>query len=434
MKETLKYFVDCFKEGKSLIIRYLVAGLSAALVTIFANKLELDHITYFNAILSITAFTVILSFGITCAVGIFINHKNDEQNRKRNIKVGFLYAIGFASVIFFLLFLFKDFVLTQVLNIQVDDDTFYYSMIIYFFFECLVSYFQDIFKVTKKYLYQLIDFSCTATVIILGLFVMYFTKTLSLTNIGFLYMSVSFINLMTLFFIVNKLYRINIFDLTNLNITSKEQKTILYSLALQSVWQVGYTLLSYYILRVNELTFNTYSYFDNTLDVLLGIFYTFANISLLRIETLIGEGKKEEAYATSKKTLWGVLFVWIIYSLIIFILYDLILKGLNPELVENGRETLIMYCSLNLIRFFSWSLTSYILIAGGWIRYQVMLYTGSLIYYLTLFITKPKFSNLEIYISLFLESVIVVIFASIMFKKKEWLTISYNDNPQNDEE
>lgn len=430
MKEAFKYWLDCYKEGKSLIIKYLIAGITAAVVTIFANKLQLDHITYFNAILSITAFTLIISFGITCAVGIFINHNNDIESRNRNIKVGFLYITGLTSIIFVLLFVFKDFVLNTLLRIKVDNDAFYYTMIMFFFFECFVSYFQDIFKVTKKYKYQLIDFIATSFATIAGLFALYFTNNLSLTNIGFLYMSVSFCNLLILFVVVCKMYNLNIFDLSNLKITQKEQSTIIYSIALQSIWQVGYTLLSYYILRINDKTFNTYSYFDNTLDVIVGLFYTFANISLIRIETLIGKGKKEEAYALAKKTLWGILYVWITYTSIVLVLYGVVLKGLNAELVSNGKETLIMYCALNLIRFYSWGLTSYILIAGGWVKYQVKLFTGSLIYYLILFIIAPNFSNLEIYLSLFLESAVVVTLSAIMFKKKEWLTISYKDNPQ----
>ena len=426
MRNFLRFFFDCFKEGRSLILKYIAAGITAATITIFANKLELDSITYFNAILSITAFTIILSFGVTSAVSIFVNHNNDNNERKRYLKIGFLLTLFIATIVFFLLFIFKDFILLKMLNITIEADLFYYAMIIYFFFDCFNNFYVDVFKVTKKYSYQLIDFSIVSIIQILGLFLLYSTDNLNLTNIGFIYLVTSIINFISLTIITNWVYKTNILDLTNLKMTKKEITTFIYSITLQCVWQVGYTLLSYYLLRMNEDVFNTYSYFDNALDVFVGIFYTFANIGLIRIETLIGKEEKEEAYKTGKYCIFGTMLIWIIYTLIVLCLYKPILSGLNPELYEVGRQTLIMYVGVNFIRFLSWSLTSYILIAGGWVRVQVFMHMGAMIYYLVLFLLSPfEISTLGIYISIFLESLVIVILSMIIFMKKKWLTVSY---------
>lgn len=426
MKNFFKFFFGCFKEGRSLILKYIAAGFTTAAITIFANKLELDSITYFNAVVSITAFTIILAFGVTCAVGIFINHNADENNKKRYIKMGFFLTLCIATVIFFLLFIFKDFILQKMLNITIEADLFYYAMITYFLIDCFNSYYVDLFKVTKKYLYQLLDFICVAILQVGGLFIFYLTNNLNLTNIGFMYLIISIINFICLTFIVNTQYKLNILDLTNIKMTKKEFHTFVYSIALQSVWQVGYTLLSYYMLKINDGIFNTYSYFENTLDVLIGLFYTFANIGLLRIETLIGKGDTEEAYKTGKYCIYSTMLIWCIYMVIILCLYNYILKGLNPELIAIGKETLIMYACLNFVRFLSWEITSYILIAGGWVKLQVMLHGGAMIYYLILFIAAPfTISTLGVYITVFLESFVIVILSLIIFMKKKWLTISY---------
>lgn len=426
MKNFFKFFFDCFKEGRSLILKYIAAGITTAAVTIFANKLELNSITYFNAVLSITAFTIILSFGVTCAVGIFVNHNDDEKEKKRYLKIGFFLTLCISTVIFLILFLFKDFILVKMLNITIEADLFYYAMITFFLIDCFNNYYVDIFKVTKKYCYQLVDFSIVAILQILGLFIFYLTNNLNLTNIGFLYLIISIVNFICLTLIVNKIYRVNILDLTNIKMTKKELRTFIYSISLQSVWQVGYTLLSYYMLRINDGIFNTYSYFENTLDVLIGLFYTFANIGLLRIETLIGKGESEEAYKTGKYCIYSTMLIWVIYMVIILCFYEPILKGLNPELYDIGKETLIMYACLNFIRFLSWSTTSYILIAGGWVRIQVMLHGGAMVYYLILFLLSPfEISTLGVYITVFIESLVIVILSLIIFKKKKWLTISY---------
>ena len=102
MKNFIIFFGSCFKEGRSLILKYILAGVTTAAITIFANKLELDSITYFNAISSITAFTIILAFGVTCAVGIFVNHNDNESDKKRYIRMGFFLTLCISTITFFL--------------------------------------------------------------------------------------------------------------------------------------------------------------------------------------------------------------------------------------------------------------------------------------------------------------------------------------------
>lgn len=107
-KEFWKYFKDTYKSAKWLVVRYLIVAVYLTVSSIIANKMSLNNLTYFNAIIGLATFGNLLSFGISNGVGIFINqniHNKDKVSYYTKVGMYLNFVFSFICVIMLLVFI-----------------------------------------------------------------------------------------------------------------------------------------------------------------------------------------------------------------------------------------------------------------------------------------------------------------------------------------
>ena len=140
-KKFWKEFLDNFKESKWLILKYLIVGVYLIISGIIANRLQLNELTYFNAILTLSYIGEMISFGCSEGFGMFANlNIADPEKYRKYVKVGFAFSTIVNLVFTVLLCAFPDFVLKSWLGLDFEvDKVFYYLMIISFFISAILE-------------------------------------------------------------------------------------------------------------------------------------------------------------------------------------------------------------------------------------------------------------------------------------------------------
>lgn len=163
----------------------------------------------------------------------------------------------------------------------------------------------------------------------------------------------------------NKVLPVNLLKLQKFQLTKREVGKVFAISASEIVWEVDYIMLSLFVLKNNVVIFNSYSYYENVLDISQGFLFAFVNVTSVRICIAIGEGKKDEAYMHGKYALWASIVIWVAYAIVIFALFIPIRMGMNIELRNTALLSMTLYAVMTLFRFVSWTINSYTLQQSG---------------------------------------------------------------------
>lgn len=215
-KKFFAYFWDTFKESKFLIIKYVAVAVLYCVISILANLLGVEELTYLNAFLSIYAFSSILAFGISNGTAIFMNQNFDSDFKVRKYaKIGFEINMLFAVVSTVLLFCFPKFFIEILMGYHPQGYTFYYIMCAYFFISCINSYLFNIMKSLKFFKSQLICEALPLIITIIGFLILYFSGTYLLNYIAISYIIGAVVAVVVSFVVLfkNKRLSVNFFSL-----------------------------------------------------------------------------------------------------------------------------------------------------------------------------------------------------------------------------
>ncbi len=156
-KVFFKYFWSTFKESKFLLLKYIVVAILYSIISILANLLGVEELTYLNAFLSLYAFASIIAFGISNGISVFMNQNIGSKFKVRKYaKIGFEINFIFSLIATALLVLFPRFFMETLMGYSPESYTFYYIMCGYFFLSCTSSYLVETMKCLKFFKQQLV--------------------------------------------------------------------------------------------------------------------------------------------------------------------------------------------------------------------------------------------------------------------------------------
>lgn len=428
-KGFLQFFWTTLKNSKMLLLKYVITAVLLTISTLFANKLQLAELSYFNGVCTIMYFSGIFSFGIGVGLSVFINqNKNNEEKVVHYVKFGFYLTILFGIIFCILIAVFKDFIFTKIMNLNMTDGgLFYYYMLPAIFFGMIFDYFIKMYVYLEKFNYMLLVSSLQSITMVICFMLIYFYKSLNLGNIALIY-NISYLLCIIIALIIfgkAKTNRVNLFKIEKKNFTlnKKEWKTIFFLGGKEVVWEIGYFCLSLFLVKISEGIFNTYSYYENVLDIFNGLLFAFLNITQIEICKQLGKNHFGQAYKTAKYSIWSSMLIWVIYFLLSFCLFIPITNGINVEIRQLGKIVFFLYIFIHLFRFLSWNLASYILCCGGEGKIIFALEILASAYYVVLYFVGGLLPN-NVYLAYFLisvDSIIKIPICLVIFYRKKWL-------------
>lgn len=427
-KSFWKYFISTIKESKWLLIKYIIVGLYLIITGIIANRLNLNDLTYYNAMMTVLFLGEMIAFGFSEGFGIYINQNINEPEKSKNYaKIGFVFVSIYAIFITTIFAIFPKFILKNILNLEFDVSlTFYYLMVAVMFFNTIFSYYSNLLKKVGEFKIQTINTIIQSVLIVAILIILLAAKKLFLVPIGILFL-ISYIFCCIYSHIAllkNKTYKVNLFKLKNLKLTKQEFKIVTERTLSEVVWEIGYFFISLFILKVDVITYNQYCYFENVLDILNGVFFAFINVVAIKICRCIGEEKQEEAYSHGINSLKSTFVIWFIYAIISISLFVPLKLGMNEELQSTAFLSLILFLTISLFRFLEWNLGTYILgQSDHFAKLGLILETVFTCYWITMFLIAELIpANIfMIYSLIAAENITKTIISFVVFKKKKWL-------------
>ena len=153
------YFFNILKESKWLLLRYFIVGVYLIVVGIIANKLNIQELTYYNAMITLCFFGEMMAFGFSEGFGIYINQKiSDLDKAKKYAKMGLYFTIGFVFLVSIVFGCFPNFILKTILNLEFEVNlTFYYLMLVAMLLMTIFSYINLLLKKVGEFKHQLIS-------------------------------------------------------------------------------------------------------------------------------------------------------------------------------------------------------------------------------------------------------------------------------------
>jgi Na+-driven multidrug efflux pump len=426
-KKFWKYFFNTYKNARWLVLRYIIVAVYLTVSSIFTNKMELGNLTYFNAIITITYFCELLAFGISNGMSVYINQNiKDKDKSAHYVKVGFYLNCIIAGLVIVLLVILKKPILHGLMGFSDGIDyLFYYLMLIYIFFDCILHYITHILKALKVFVAQMLNSLIQCALLVIGFMLLYFTSGLALNYIAIIYITtmVACIIAGLVSLKRNKLLSINIFTKTKFRLSKKEISVLLHMTGMEVVWQVGYTLISLFLLKVSEVAFNQYAYLENVLNVFNGLLFSFIILTSIEICRSLGREQYDEAYIHGKYSLYATLIIWFVYLVVSLALLIPIRSGMHIELQSTAFVAILLYVFTHLFRFLVWNLGSYILCWGGKVKILFWIETCSTIYIILIYCLANFIPNnlYLIYLLVALDSIIKLPILLWLFKRKKWL-------------
>lgn len=422
-----RYYILTYKRAGSLILKGLVVALSFMVASLFANKMDIANITYFNAMFTVSYFGVMIGFGVGSGFAIHINHNYKDREKVSNYaRLGFYFTVFFLLVMVALLVIFKDFIINKFLGVDTGgNSTFYYLSVAFLFMYGINTYLELIIRTLKLFkLYFIITYSFHFT-IILGLVLLWVFGGIVLNYVGILYLAMSFVEFAVAITISvrSKKLGINIFNFSKLKIGKSELHTAIVVFSANIVWEFGSIFLALSLLRMDEIIFNVYSYYESVLDVFNNIYFAFVVMTSIDIGRSIGEGKRTEAFRHAQYSLRANVVTWVIYAILSFALFIPIRSGMNAQLQDIALISLALYVAVYLVRFVYWNFSTYILIMGGRVGLQFVLEVASTLYLILLYFIMPFLPN-NIYLAyllITLNMIVLLPFQFIIFYRKKWL-------------
>lgn len=430
-KSFWKYFFDTLKESRWLLLRYFVIGIYLILVGIISNRLNLNHLTYYNSMITMMFFGEMISFGFIEGFGIYINqHIKDLSKSKKYAKCGFYFTLLFLSIIIIIFASFPNFILKNIFNLNFEYNlAFYYLMIIALFFNTLISYYNHIFKKIGEYKPQMIISFVQSLLIVFGLFALYLFGKLFLVPIGVIYIVTNILCtiISNISLSKNKTYSINLLKIEKVNLTKNELKIITFRALSEVVWEIGYFFISLFILKMDIIVYNQYCYFENALDILNGIFFAFVSVVSIKICRDIGDNKMDEAYTHGKYSILSTFVIWIFYTAISLALFIPFKKGMNIDLQSTAFVSLILFLTTALFRFSEWNLGTYVLGQSEYFSKAGLILESVFTSYWILLFLIANFLPASVYVIysfIAFENIFKTIYSFIVFKRKKWLVKS----------
>ena len=418
-----KYFINIYKNASFLIIEGIIIALYLTASSVFANQLNLSNLTYFNSMFTVVSLATIMGFSFASSMGIYINQnfKNKAQKDKY-IKLGFIISIIVSTLLTLFLVVFKNFVVETFLGISVDSYTFYYTMVFVCFLSFINYYLRHILKNLKQFKIQILLSIIYGSLLILGFALLVLTNGLALNFIGALYVAITIINFIIVYtaFLKSKHIKLNLFKLKGVKITKEEALTTFYISFSELVWQVGYMLVALTLLKVSELYFNAYAYYENVLDIFNTFFFSFIVITSIEVTRDLGSNNLDRAYKHGVYSILSVIIIWAFYAVISMVLFVPINAGLNTQVQSVGLVSMILYVLLHLPRFLAWNFSTYLLPSGGKVKTIFILEVLSTAYIITIFLLAPYLPQ-NIYLIYFLiglDNIIKLPIFFAMFKSK----------------
>lgn len=427
-----KYFVTTFKESKWLLLKYIVVAILMSIISVLANLLGVEELTYLNAFLSIYAFASIIAFGVSNGISIFMNQNIGSKFKVRKYaKIGFEINFIFSVIATFLLMAFPTFFMETLMDYHPSDYTFYYIMCGYFLLSCTSNYLANSLKSLKFFKQQLISELVPLLVTIIGFVVLLTCGIYYLNYIGITYIISSAITIVFayVFLLKNKEISVNFSKLQTINLTKKQWGILLSNLVVEFIWQIGYYASSVMLIRVSEALFNTYSYLENVLDVFNGFLFAFTSVSAIKITRYLGRNNFEEAYKYGKYSIYASMLIWVFYFVCSMILIYPISLGVNKEYVSMMYYVIPCYVGIHFFRFVAWNMGSYLLRLGGKnAPFVVIEIACSVLYILECFVVQYLPSNIFVmYLLLVLPTLIFLPVYFGIFKSKKWMANINND-------
>ncbi len=368
VKQFFAYFWHTLKDGKFLLLKYIVAAILLSVVSVLANLLQVRELTYLNAVLAVGYFASLLSFGVSQGTNVLTNQNIEDQSLvKKYVRSGFWFVIILLLVFVALWCAFPKFIMESLTSFVPDDYTFYYLMSIYAFFYGVKEYFANTLKQLEIFRLQFVSEVATIFITIVGLVVLYFAGIYFLNYIAIAYiMQVVVGSVLGFVFLQgNKILKINIFKKPNLKLTKRQWWILISNLLVEMVWEVGYFATSVFLLRMSDALLNTYSYLEVVLDVFNGFLFAFVNITCIKITRSLGQNNFDEAKLHAKNSIAGTLVIWMFYLLCSLALIYPVALGVNKEYFNLIFLAVPCYVGLHFIRFLKWNFSSYMLRCGG---------------------------------------------------------------------
>lgn len=433
-KNFFKYFFNVFKQGKVLLLKFIITAALMAAVGVLSNLLQVTELTYLNAVLAVDYFATMVSFGISQSTNIFVNQNfHDAKKVNKYSRTGFQLNLVVVAIATALITAFPRFFMETIGEFMPSDYTFYYIMCGYFFLTGIKEYICEICRSLQFYKSQLICESLPIIVTILGFLVLYFAGAFYLNYIAIFYLASAVVGIVIgyILLIKNKKMKINLLGKAKINFTRQQWLIILSCFAGEVIWEIGYYAVSVFLLRLNDSIFNTYTYLENVLDIFNGIFFTFIGVTSVNIARALGERKFDDAYNEAKNSIWGTLIIWVAYMLLSTIFIYPIALGANKEYFNLMFSVVPLYVGIHIIRFLNWNTSTYMLQLGGkvkWLTYVEVIYAvvNILLCLIAAYLPQNLFL---IYALIAAPDLIKLPIFIVVFLRKKWLA-NINDDPQ----
>lgn len=433
-KDFWKYFINTFKSGNYLLLKYLLSSILYIIISVVSNLLQVKELTYLNAFLSLAYFSTMISFGISGGIFVFVNQNiESKENVSKYVRCGYELNLIVSTVFTALLVAFPRFFMEQITGYAPDDYTFYYLMCVYFLISCIYGYLCNIIQNFELFKMNLFVVNAPLILIIVSFLILYFGGIFYLNLIAIMYVIAYLAGTIFATFCVmrNNKFKINIFKPTRLNFTLRQWKLLVSTFLIEIIWEVGYYATSVALLRANEGIFNTYLYLENVLDIFNGFLFTFVTITSIRITRALGYNKFDEAFRHAKYSIYATLIIWLFYTVCSMILIYPIALGVNDAYFDLMFTALPSYVFIHLFRFVGWTYCSYMLKLGGKTTLLLIMEIISTIYLIALcfFIQYLPQNILLIYVMVTLNEIVPIPIYYFMYKSKKWM-VNVNEDPK----
>ncbi len=417
------FFGQVIKKSKGLFFMGVFVSLMWMVTAIFTNTLQLSELTYFNVLVSIMLFCDIFSFATAQAFIIMLSQKKDKYKQALNF-CSFI-NIGIMLVVAVFLFAAKDFILLNLFKLDSPGDSlFYYLMIGFIIFRCITRYYETTMRGAGLTKQIMISTLITFLAMMSGWAILILTDGFALNYIPIIFYVSQALSFAYTAFAIKREKGVNIFNIFSLEKPTKEDfKMVFEKLAFEVFWQIGYTVCTMFMLKLNVKIYDSYMYFENALDIFNVVYFAFMYVTSVQVAIAIGEERTEDAFKISKYSVYISMITWVGYFVLAGIVCYPILLGVNPELFEISLQTYFIYTAVYFFRFIAWCMSSYCISMSGRNLAQIIIQCFSVTYYFALYFTAQYLPNnvFFVYVLLILEVAAVLITETILFFRKGWL-------------
>lgn len=401
----------------------MFASLMWMATAIFTNTLQLSELTYFNVLVSIMLFCDIFSFATAQAFIVMLSKKKDKYKQALNFCS--LINIGVMLVAAVFLFAAKDFILLDLFKLDSSGEPlFYYLMIGFIIFRCITRYYETTMRGAGLTKQIMVSTLITFLAMMSGWAILILTDGFALNYIPIIFYVSQALSFAYTAFIIKREKGVNVFNIFSLEKPTKEDfKMIFEKLVYEVFWQIGYTVCTMFMLKLNVKIYDSYMYFENALDIFNIVYFALMYVTSVQVAIAIGEERTEDAFKISKYSVYISMITWVGYFVLSGAICYPILLGINQELFEISLQTYFIYTGLYFFRFVAWCMASYCISMSGRNLAQVIIQCFSVAFYVTLYFTAQYLPNnvFFVYGLLILEVVAVLITEIILFFRKGWL-------------